>query len=403
MNAENKEKKPFRWAVLMAFFGVAAMTQMLWLNFAPLESFVESKYAISKDSFGFLMLSFPLVYVLLSMHSGTLIDKKGYRYVIILGSIISALFACLRCFDHSFTMLEIGQYGIAVGQPYVINGISKLVADWFDREETAMATGIGTAGLLIGMALGMGLSPALNDSMGFHNMLVVFAGLSVAFTLIFVWLGRENNKITQESAATSAMSEIKSLIKSRNLNILFIISFLAIGVFNGLMSWTEPLLKPNGLNEEQIGLVGAFLILGGIVGSVLIPTISDKVKARKPFLAVCCLIALAIIYPLCTIKSINMVYVMGCLLGFFFLPGYALMLSMCEETAGFQKAGAATGILMLMGNAGGVVLIILMPVVDAGHTFWTNSIYMMLALMAVTLALVIGPLKDTFLKEKATV
>ena len=94
---------------------------------------------------------------------------------------------------------------------------------------------------------------------------------------------------------------------------------------------------------------------------------------------------------------------MGCLLGFFFLPGYALMLSMCEETAGFQKAGAATGILMLMGNAGGVVLIILMPVVDAGHTFWTNSIYMMLALMAVTLALVIGPLKDTFLKEKATV
>ncbi len=399
MTTEKRNRKPFRWAVLMAFFGVAAMTQMLWLNFAPLESFVENKYAISKDSFGFLMLSFPLVYVLLSMHSGTLIDKKGYRYVIILGSILSAVFACLRCFDHNFYMLEAGQYGIAVGQPYVINGISKLVADWFDREETAMATGIGTAGLLIGMALGMGLSPALNDSMGFHNMLIVFAGLSVLLTLIFIWLGKENNVIQRGTESISAMNEIKLLIKDRNLTLLFVISFLAIGVFNGLMSWTEPLLKPNGLNEEQIGLVGAFLIIGGIVGSLVIPTISDKVKLRKPFLAVCCLIALIVIYPLCTLKSITMVYVLGGLLGFFFLPGYALMLSMCEESAGFEKAGAATGILMLMGNAGGVLLIILMPIVDAGKTFWTSSIYLMLVLMALTLALVIGPLKDTFQKD----
>src|ERR1035437_5621594 len=175
---------PFRWAVLMAYFGVAAMSQMLWLNFAPLVSFVQAKYGVSELMVSSLMLSFPLLYVFLSLHSGTMIDRKGYRYVIILGSIISAVFACLRCFDNKFYILVIGQTGIAIGQPYILNGISKLVSDWFDKEQSAMATGIGTAGMLVGMALGMGLSPALNETMGFHNMLIVFAGLSVLFTLI---------------------------------------------------------------------------------------------------------------------------------------------------------------------------------------------------------------------------
>ena len=151
-------KKPARWAVLMAYFGVAAMSQMLWLNLAPLVSFIQLKYNVSELMVSSLLLSFPLFYVALSMHSGTMIDKKGYRYVIILGSVISALFACVRIFDGNFYMLVLGQTGIAIGQPYIINGISKLVSDWFDKEQSAMATGIATAGMLIGMALGMGLT-----------------------------------------------------------------------------------------------------------------------------------------------------------------------------------------------------------------------------------------------------
>ena len=135
-------KKSYRWVVLMSYFGVAAMSQFLWLNFAPLVSFLQNKYSVSELAVSSLLLSFPLLYVLLSIHSGTMIDKKGYRYVILLGSVISAVFACVRIFDDNFYMLVIGQTGIAIGQPYIINGISKLVSDWFDKEDVATATGI---------------------------------------------------------------------------------------------------------------------------------------------------------------------------------------------------------------------------------------------------------------------
>jgi predicted MFS family arabinose efflux permease len=401
MSTVNAFKNPRRWAVLMAYFGVAAMCQMLWLNLAPLISFIQTKYGVSEDAASFLLLSFPLLYVLLSMHSGTMIDRKGYRYVIILGSIISCVFACVRCFDSNFYILVIGQTGIAIGQPYIINGISKLVSDWFEKEETAMATGIGTAGMLIGMALGMGLTPALNESLGFSKNMLVFAVISIILTLIFIVLGKENNLAKTQAVATSAMTEIRSLLKSKNLVYLIIICFLALGVFNGLTTWLEPILKPNGINAEQAGLVGAALIFGGIIGSVIIPTISDKVKVRKPFLALCCLAALIITYPLCKLTSINMLYALGGLMGFFFLPGYALLMSMCEEIAGSEKAGAATGILMMAGNAGGVVVIALMPLINGETTFWNNSIYLMSALLLVALILIVGKLKESFNAEKS--
>ena len=402
MQVENTFNKPYRWAVLMSYFGVAAMSQMLWLNFAPLVSFIQQKYNVSELMVSSLLLSFPLLYVILSLHSGTMIDKKGYRYVIILGSVISAVFACVRVFDSNFYILVIGQTGIAIGQPYIINGISKLVSDWFDKESTAMATGIGTAGMLIGMALGMGLTPVLNESLGFGHTMLVFAIISVVLTAIFIFLGKENNLAKSKEVISSGMNEVRSLLKNKNLITLFIICFFALGVFNGLTTWLEPILKPNGINAEQVGLVGAFLIVGGIVGSVIIPGLSDKFKVRKPFLALCCLAALVILYPLCTISSLTTVYVLGGLMGFFFLPGYALLLSMCEEIAGIEKAGAATGILMLAGNGGAVVVIILMPIVNGSNSIWTNAIYLMIFFMLITLLLVLGRLKETFVSEKTT-
>ncbi len=392
MNTQTK--KSFRWAVLMAYFGVAAMSQMLWLNLAPLVSFLQNKYQVSEMDVSLLLLSFPLLYVILSIHSGTMIDRKGYRFVIILGSVISAVFACVRCIDGSFLILVIGQTGIAVGQPYIINGISKLVSDWFDKEENAMATGIGTAGMLIGMALGMGLTPALMD-MGFSTVMMIFAVISVVLTALFILFGKENNITTQQAQSASAIAEIKSLLKIKNLVVLFVLWFFAFGVFNGLTTWLEPILKPNNINAEEAGMVGAALIVGGIVGSLIIPVLSDKLKTRKPFVIMCCIAALLIIYPLCTIQNTTVVYILGGLLGFFFLPGYALLLSMCEEMAGTEKAGAATGVFMMAGNAGAVVVIALMPMINNAIN-WNNSVYLMLALMVVTIVLVVGSLKESF-------
>lgn len=72
-------------------------------------------------------------------------------------------------------------------------------------------------------------------------------------------------------------------------------------------------------------------------------------------------------------------------MGFFFLPGYALLFAMTEEHAGVSLAGSAAGVLMLTGNAGGVAVVFGMERINS--TGWLYPIYLMIALMVLALGM----------------
>src|SRR5438552_7364117 len=113
---------------------------MLWLNFAPLLSLIEQRYGVSELEASLLVLVFPLLYIILSLPSGALTDRRGYRFSVGVGAALMAVFSAVRILDQRFAFLLIGQIGIAVAQPFVVNGISKLVSDWFSAEEAVLAT-----------------------------------------------------------------------------------------------------------------------------------------------------------------------------------------------------------------------------------------------------------------------
>ncbi|MBX3721939.1 MAG: MFS transporter [Turneriella sp.] len=378
--------KSYRWIVLILFMLPAAISQMLWLNFAPLLTQIQKKYHVDELTSNLLILVFPLVYVLISVPAGYLTDRRGYKYSITLGSVVMALFAAARIYEGPFWFLVACQVGIAIGQPFIINAISKLVADWFPPEQNALATGLGTLGMFIGMALGMALAVPLDQGLAFRGSMAVFAAMACASALLFAFFARENRGIKDD--ATAAMGrDLKLLVRSGNLKLLFIVSFLALGFFNGFTGWLEQILAPNGVGAEAAGNAGAAMIGGGILGAAIIPAISDWAKRRKPFLITCCIIAGALTWPLCRSADGPLLYAMSGLMGFFFLPGYALLLSSTEEFAGREKAGSATGLLMLFGNAGGVVVGIAMDTVKTSPKDWTNAVYLLLATIAASLVL----------------
>ena len=379
--------RPYRWVVLAVYTFVAGVSQMLWLNFAPLLTQIQKRYEVSELLASTLVLVFPLLYVLLSLPAGAMIDRKGYRFTVGLGAVGMALFACLRIHDASFWVLLAGQTGIAVAQPFVVNGVSKLVSDWFSEQQGAIATGLATMGMFIGMAAGMAASPALVDSLDLRGAMVVFAVITAAAAAAFVVLVRENTDRHQESSSEGPVGGFWTLVKNRDLAIVFALSFLGLGFFNGLTTWLEAILAPNGINAVDAGMVGGLLVIGGIFGAVIIPALSDLFRRRKPFLVLCAVAALGLVYPLCTGTNYTLLLVLGGALGFFFLPAYALLLEMSAELAGARRAGSATGILMLTGNAGGVMVIIAMQAVKGDAATWQGAVLLLLGLLAVTLLL----------------
>src|SRR3954466_13546125 len=147
------DDSPRRWLVLGCYALVVGMSQLLWLNFAPLLSMIQARYGVSELEAASLLLVFPLLYVVFSLPAGTLTDARGYRFTAGIGAAAMVAFASLRIFDSSFWVLFSAEVGLAVAQPFVLNPISKIVADWFSEEQGAIATGLGTMGMFLGMAV----------------------------------------------------------------------------------------------------------------------------------------------------------------------------------------------------------------------------------------------------------
>ncbi|MFO0595161.1 MAG: MFS transporter [Myxococcaceae bacterium] len=381
MSATTSTTTGFRWVVLGLFMVVAALSQALGLNFAPLVTDVQHKYGVGELAASSLTLVFPLVYVLLSVHAGKLTDRRGYKFTIGLGSVVLAVFSLLRIPDAGFPLLLVAQTGAAIGQPYVVNGISRLVADWFPPEQSALATGLGTMGMFLGLAVGMAATPPLVTAVGWTMTMVVYAVLSVLGALAFLLVVKERTKVN----ATVAHPPMSKLLGNRQLVWLFTASFMGLGFFNGFTTWLEPILAPHGFDAEKAGEVGGLLIVGGIIGSVVIPALSDVVRRRKPFLVLSVVCSLVLFAPVVTSQSTWVVMLTAAAMGFFFFPALALLLDMCAANAGEADAGSATGLLMMFGNAGGVIIAVLMVVVKGdAPTFERAEV-----LLAVTIALAI--------------
>jgi predicted MFS family arabinose efflux permease len=382
--------KLYKWINLGIFAYAAALSQALWLNFGPLISEIEKKFSVSEDTAGLLLMVFPLIYVLISVPSGKYIDKRGYKPALLLGTLIMTVGAAIRIYESSFAMLLAAQIIIAISQPFIINSISKLVLEWFDKSQEAIATGLGTMGMFIGMAVGLMLTPYIYEKFGYIETMEIFAALSaLSFIFCVVLLkpapdSRQPNGHSSPVESRSIFSDLKIFLKDKNLVKIFALAFLGLGFFNGLTTWLEPILAPHGINSTQAGTIGGALIIGGIVGAIIIPAFSDIFKRRKPFVILGLVIAAATLLPLCSNGNFKTLLILSIVQGFFFLPAFSLILQMCSEQVGETHAATATGILMLLGNLGGVIVIILMQAVKSDTQGYAPSIYLMLAVLLIS-------------------
>lgn len=348
-----------RWSVLVGFVLVALVTQLLWLNFAPLLVDMQHQYGVDELTASLLVLPFPLLYVFLSIPSGRLIDVYGYRKVVGMGALVTALGSLIRLDTAHFASLVVGQVVIALAQPFVVNGINKLVADWFEEEEVALSTGLGTVGMFLGMAIGMASTPALVTAVGMQVTMALNSGVAFAVAIAWYFLGKERGVAEAENP-----SPFGDLLKNRRLLLMVGLALMGLGYFNGLTTWLEQLLAPRGLNAEQAGVVGGVIVVGGIVGAVVVPTLADHYHVRRLPLLLCVIAAGVANGALMLTQGYMPILGVGAALGFFFMPAFALLLAMTGEVVDKRDGGAATGLVMLAGNGGGVVVILALAAMD---------------------------------------
>ncbi len=377
----------YRWVVLAIYMYVSALTQLYWLNFAAIETYIEDLLKIPASDVMWFTLVFPLVQVILTIPAGMVIDKIGFKWGVGIGAVFTGVFALLRVIDPaSFVLLVAAQVGISIGQPFVLNGITKLATVWFSPKEEATAVGLGTLALFLGMMVALGLTPVLVQDMGFGPMLWVYGIAGIVGMLAFILLVRPK-PLTPARAPDEDQSEIKwgglgVILRNRNFVILGFVALVALGAFNGIATWLEKILhEMHDISLTDAGTISAVLILAGLAGCLVVSLISDKIGRRKPFLIIGSLVGAACIVALIFIRGYMSNMINGILMGFFLISIAPILLTMSAEITGPRYAGVSVGYLQLLGNLAAVIIV---ATIEGLHS-WTGQFVAPLVMLAVLL------------------
>lgn len=391
---ETKDTKiyGYRWIVLLAFMFIAAVTQILWIMFAPISSLVAVLYGVTELDVALLSLIFMVVYIPVSIPSAYVIDNKGFKIACAVGAFITAIFAIFRAFSPDYLFLLIFSAGIAIGQPFVFNSPTKIARRWFPAKERGLATGLGTMAIFLGILLGLLVTPFAVLSFGFTNMMFLYAGIAIVAVIVFVFLAREHPPTPpeiDEPEDEKMMTGLRHLFGIKQFFILLVLFFIGLGIFNGIATWIEQILLGRVVDLTQAGIVGATIIFGGIIGAVIIPELSDRFQRRKPFILLALVMAIPFTFLLAYHPDYTVILISAFLLGFFLMPALPIGLQAGAEMTTPIPEGTSAGVLMIFGQAGGIVLILLMSLVsDIMFTFfWAMMLLIVLDVFALLVSL----------------
>ncbi|MFA5065458.1 MAG: MFS transporter [Dehalococcoidia bacterium] len=383
----------YRWVVLAVYMYVAALTQLYWLNFASITTYMEDRFNIPAGDVMWLSLVFALVQVPLTLPAGILIDKKGFRYGFCLGAIITGIFPLLRLiYPGSYAMLLVSQICISIGQPFVLNCLTKLAVTWFSPREEATAVGLGSLAVFAGMMLGLGATPWLVQFLGFEAMLLIYGILGIIgglLPLIFVRSGpptpARSAEIRDEISSWNALKEI---LRIKDFVILGFIAFMGIGVFCALISWLEKILHDlHRIPMVDAGSISAVLMLGSMIGCIAVPVVSDKIGKRKILLVLTTAASMICMCILIFADSYEVNMVNGILLGFCMISARPIMYTMSAEFTGPRYAGLSIGYLMLMGGGATLIITQIMECLSTATGDFVASLVLLVALLLISLIL----------------
>jgi predicted MFS family arabinose efflux permease len=357
-NAATHAVAPMRmnsWVILSGYALLAACTQLLWLAYAPITTQASRIMGVSQGAVGDLAGIFPFMYVIVALPAGRWLDSRFAR-ALSLGAVLTAAGGVLRLAGPtSYGWALAGQFVTALGQPFVLNSITKVAARYFPAKERTAAISIGSVALFIGILAAVLTGTPLLHAGGLVVLLQVQAAVAV---LAAVWVLIAVRTPAGFPGDSSVAVSLRWLRTDRFMWLLAGLLFIGMGVFNAVATWLDSILTHFGHGSAS-GYLIAIMTVGGIAGGALLPGIVAPRDQRRAMLRVA-LIVTAVAFAV--IGGVHPPIVGGIVLfaaGFFLLAGLPVVLDWSELHAGSERAGGAAGFLLLAGNLGGVVLVLI--------------------------------------------
>ena len=348
-----------RWLVLAGYGLLAACTQLLWLSYAFIESPAHRAMGVSVSAVGDLAAIFPLLYVVLALPFGRWLDVSFER-ALGLGAVLTGAGGLIRLIGaDSLWWALAGQVVIAVGQPLVLNSITKVAARYFPDQERTAAISIGSVSLYLGI-----LAAALSEKPLFDTggLRLVILAHGVAGVVAAAWVLAALRTPPSFSGDAAVTVTLRWLKRDRFMWLLGGLLFVGMGIFNAVATWLDPILG-HLHHGSASGYLFAILTGAGILGAAFLPEAAAQRDRRRAMLLVTVGVTAVAFGAIAVWHSVEFIGIVLFIEGFVLLAALPVVLDWSELHTGPERAGAAVGFLLLAGNLGGVVLLLVVQAV----------------------------------------
>ncbi len=378
-----------------------------WLSHAAVARPAAAYYAGQFDleslfTIDFLSISYMLVFLVACLPASWVLSKIGLGVgvgigasLVIIGSLGKAIWASSFAAQVGFQLV------LAVSQPFLTNAATTLARDWFPPRERATASGLASLAQYLGFVVALAVAPILVQSdpslpgygSGFAAALAVFGAIGAGAGLLALLVVRRGPNRDKAEIAPAFLDSLKHLAGQRDFRLTLLLFFLGLGIMNTVTALTDSIAAAMGVRDSN-GLLGIGLILGGIVGAIVLPILSDRMGRRKAFLVLCMALTVPALWALALAPQGW--YAMGiaamALLGFALMSAGPIGFQYSAEVTAPVPESASQGILLLAGQVSGLAFTALM---SSGGGSGVRAWLLGFALAAVAMALLSLKLRES--------
>lgn len=329
-----------------------------WSLVPPLLPEIASELGLDARLSGLAWGAAPLGIALASIIGGAVVDRYGARRV----AGVAMLFGAALCAGRgvavgpwSFIALMFG-FGLHIG--FVAPAVPKALAGHVAMQHVSRANGLTVLCYTFGTALTVLFARTfISPLFGGWRPTMVAAGVAMALTGA-LWLLLVSDRAVK--MAHAGLGDVLRLSLNPQLRRVAAIYLLVFGGYLALLGMLIPALLTIGLSRTQaVTAVAAWLMCAALANFVG-PVISDRLGLRRPMFIVGALVAGGALLTFAFAPGPNTVWLLAlaALGGGSFAP---LVVTLPLEIPGIgpARAGAAIGLLMLVGQVGGFLLPVL--------------------------------------------
>ncbi len=396
--ATNYKLYGYRWVVLAVFMFINLTIQILWITYAPITGPAAAFYGVSDLQIGLFAMAFMIAFIPLSIPVSWIIDTYGFRVAVSIGAVLMAIFGLARGFaGTSYSLVLWSTVGIAIAQPFLLNAWTKVPANWFAIEERATAVGLVTLANLVGTALGLVLTPILTETIALPTVQLIYGAIAAFSSVLFILFAKEAPPTPPGPAGSEVralmLDGLKHAFTVKPFWLYLFVSFIGLGIFNGVTTWVENIIRPRGFTPTDAGTLGALMLVGGVLGAVIIPPFSDKQRKRQPYILFGMLLAIPGLIGVTYATSTWLLFLSAFAMGFFLVSTSPIGMQYAAEVTQPTPEGTSNGLIQLFGQAS-VVFVYIMEALKTPNGSFTPALLLAIGLLVIS-ALLVTQMRDS--------